>query len=35
MRTEVVISGIPKRWFLVDAKGQVLGRLASQIAAVL
>ena len=35
MRTEVVISGVPKRWFLVDAKGQVLGRLASQVAAVL
>ena len=35
MRTEVVLSGIPKRWFLVDAKDQVLGRLASQIAAVL
>jgi large subunit ribosomal protein L13 len=35
MRTEVVVSGIPTRWFLVDAKNQVLGRLASQIAAVL
>ena len=35
MRTEVVISGVPKRWFLVDARDQVLGRLASQIAAVL
>jgi large subunit ribosomal protein L13 len=35
MRTEVVISGTPARWFLVDAKGQVLGRLASQVAAVL
>ena len=35
MRTDVVISGVPARWFLVDAKGQVLGRLASQVAAVL
>ena len=35
MRTEVVISGNPARWFLVDARDQVLGRLASQIAAVL
>ena len=35
MRTEVVISGVPRRWFLVDARDQVLGRLASQIAAVL
>jgi large subunit ribosomal protein L13 len=35
MRTEVVISGVPKQWFLVDARNQVLGRLASQIAAVL
>ena len=35
MRTDVVISGPPARWFLVDAKGQVLGRLASQVAAVL
>jgi large subunit ribosomal protein L13 len=35
MRTELVIPGIPARWFLVDAKGQVLGRLASQVAAVL
>ena len=35
MRTEVVVSGTPTRWFLVDAKNQVLGRLASQVAAVL
>lgn len=35
MRTEVVISGTATRWFLVDAKDQVLGRLASQVAAVL
>jgi large subunit ribosomal protein L13 len=35
MRTDVVIAGVPARWFLVDAKGQVLGRLASQVAAVL
>jgi large subunit ribosomal protein L13 len=35
MRTEVVIAGVPAKWFLVDAKGQVLGRLASQVAAVL
>jgi large subunit ribosomal protein L13 len=35
MRTEVIVSGVPTRWFLVDAKDQVLGRLASQVAAVL
>src|SRR5262252_2011606 len=35
MRTEVVIAGVPAKWFLVDAKEQVLGRLASQVAAVL
>ena len=35
MRTEVVMSGIPTRWYLVDARDQVLGRLASQVAAVL
>src|SRR5579864_7066535 len=35
MRTDVVIAGVPAKWFLVDAKGQVLGRLASQVAAVL
>lgn len=35
MRTEVVVSGTSTRWFLVDAKNQVLGRLASQVAAVL
>lgn len=35
MRTDVVVSGIATRWFLVDAKDQVLGRLASQVAAVL
>jgi len=27
--------GAPARWYLVDAKGQVLGRLASRIASVL
>jgi large subunit ribosomal protein L13 len=35
MRTDVVIAGAPAKWFLVDANGQVLGRLASQVAAVL
>ncbi len=35
MRTEVVVSGIPTRWYLVDATDQVLGRLASRVAAVL
>ena len=35
MRTDVVIAGVPAKWFLVDAKGQVLGRLASRVAAVL
>jgi large subunit ribosomal protein L13 len=35
MRTDVVIAGGPAKWYLVDAKDQVLGRLASQVAAVL
>ena len=28
-------SGDPAKWFVVDAKGQVLGRLASRVASVL
>lgn len=35
MRTTVAKPGEPARWYLVDAKGQVLGRLASRIASVL
>ncbi len=34
MRTEMGKQG-PGHWFVVDAKGQILGRLASQIASVL
>ena len=29
------INDVQKRWFLVDAEGKTLGRLASQIAAIL
>ena len=35
MRTTIMSSSQAGRWFLVDARGQVLGRLASQIASVL
>jgi large subunit ribosomal protein L13 len=35
MRTVMAKPGQAARWFVVDAKGQVLGRLASRIAAVL
>ncbi len=35
MRTVMAKPGDAARWFLVDAKGQVLGRLASRIASVL
>ncbi len=35
MQTLMAKPGQPGRWFVVDAKGQILGRLASQIAAVL
>jgi large subunit ribosomal protein L13 len=35
VRTTLMITNEPGRWFLVDAKGQVLGRLASQVASVL
>ncbi len=35
MRTMMAKPGDPARWFVVDAKGQVLGRLASRLAAVL
>jgi large subunit ribosomal protein L13 len=35
MRTVMAKPGEHAQWFLVDAKGQVLGRLASRIAAVL
>jgi large subunit ribosomal protein L13 len=35
VRTTLMVSNEPGRWFLVDAKGQVLGRLASQVASVL
>lgn len=35
MRTTLMSTSPPGQWFLVDAKGQVLGRLASRIASVL
>ncbi len=35
MRTTLGKPGDPARWFVVDASGQVLGRLASRIASVL
>lgn len=35
MRTVMAKPGDPSRWYVVDAKGQVLGRLASRIASVL
>jgi len=35
MRTTLMAAHETGRWFLVDAKGQVLGRLASQVASVL
>ncbi len=35
MRTMMATPGQPARWYVVDAKGQVLGRLASRIASVL
>lgn len=35
MKTVMAKPGDPGRWFVVDAKGQVLGRLASRIASVL
>ncbi len=35
MRTTLMAPHQAGRWFLVDAKGQVLGRLASRIASVL
>lgn len=35
MRTTLMPARQEGRWFLVDAKGQVLGRLASRIASVL
>jgi large subunit ribosomal protein L13 len=35
MRTTLMAGHETGRWFLVDARGQVLGRLASQVAAVL
>jgi large subunit ribosomal protein L13 len=35
MRTVMAKPGEIARWYLVDAKGQVLGRLASRIASVL
>jgi large subunit ribosomal protein L13 len=37
VRMETVMSGPrePARWYVVDARGQVLGRLASRIASVL
>ena len=35
MRTQMSRPDQPDRWYLVDAKGQVLGRLASRIASVL
>jgi len=35
MRTIVAKPGEHARWYVVDAKGQVLGRLASRVAAVL
>lgn len=36
MRTFVAKAGeIPRKWFVVDANGQVLGRLASKVATIL
>lgn len=35
MRTTLMAVNQARQWFLVDAKGQVLGRLASRIASVL
>jgi large subunit ribosomal protein L13 len=35
MRTFMAKPDQPAQWFLVDAKGQILGRLASRVAAVL
>jgi len=35
MRTMMAKPDEPAKWFVVDAKGQVLGRLASRVAAVL
>jgi large subunit ribosomal protein L13 len=35
MRTTLMPGSQTRQWFLVDAKGQVLGRLASRIASVL
>ena len=35
MRTTFMKASGPGQWYLVDAKGQVLGRLASRIASVL
>ncbi len=35
MHTAMAKPGAPARWYVVDATGQVLGRLASRIAAVL
>ena len=35
MRTVMAKPDQPGKWFVVDAKGQVLGRLASRVAAVL
>jgi len=35
MRTIMAKPGEHQRWYVVDAKGQVLGRLASRVAAVL
>jgi len=35
MKTDFAKQGDPREWYVIDAEGQVLGRLASQIANVL
>ena len=35
MKTYMADSSLQKQWYVVDAEGKTLGRLASQVAAIL